>query len=100
MERHGLLGRYKEGDRVNSRRGPGSGGPEREARLVRDHVEDKEFCAVDKEGFLVYPATVKRVDGVSFLSVVYDCHQGAWRLSRTCDRGHRCRGTRVSCRVS
>ena len=76
VERHGLLGRYKQGDRVNSRRGPGDGGPDREARRARDNDADRQICAEDREGYLVYPATVTRVEGVRHVYVEYDCKKG------------------------
>ena len=67
-----MLQRYKVEDRVNSRRGPGRDA-EREPKLARSAAEEeKRRFAVDKEGYLVFPATVRRVVDVRSIVVEYD----------------------------
>ena len=76
VERLGLLRHYRVGDRVNSRRGPGAD-PQREPKLARlAGEEDLRRFAVDRDGYLVFPATVKRVEGVRFAWVEYDDFKG------------------------
>ena len=74
--RHGLLRCYKVGDRVNSCRGPGCE-REREGRLARSATEEElRRFAVDKEGYLIFPATVRRVVDVRFVVLEYDGFPG------------------------
>ena len=75
VRRHGLLREFRVGDRVNSRRGPGDDlgrGP-----VLADDAssEAQQNYATDKNGYLVFPATVTRVDGVERVFLRYD-HAG------------------------
>jgi hypothetical protein len=74
LARMGALLQFREGDRVNSVRGPGMD-PQRRSRRADDPdttQEERERFAVDESGCLVFPATVKRVLPDGSLLVVYD----------------------------
>jgi len=75
---HGMLREFKICDRVNSVRGPGED-LERQPKRAQD-ASDEERCqfSVDSNGCLVYPATVRAVDGPHKVSLEYDCCKGVW----------------------
>ena len=57
---------------MNSVRGP-SEDPERPPKLARDAgPEEKSSFAVGAQGYLVFPATVRRVEGAGVLMLEYD----------------------------
>ena len=75
FHRLGVLKHFRIGDRVNSTRGPG-GDLDRPARLSRVASEEEQKAfATDKEGRLVFPGTVTRLEGVEIVYVKYD-HTG------------------------
>ena len=75
MRRLGMLKHFRPGDRVNSTRGPGTD-LNRQPRLARDASgEERQEFATDKEGRLVFPGTVTRLEGVDRVYVKYD-HTG------------------------
>ena len=75
FHRLGMLKQYRIGERVNSTRGPG-GDLDRPARLSRVASEEEQKAfATDKEGRLVFPGTVTRLEGVEIVYVKYD-HTG------------------------
>ena len=83
VERYGMLQDYKVRDRVNSVRGPGAD-PDRPPKLARDATpEELSRCAVDPHGRLVYPATVRRVEGAAILMLEYDEFRGELYPERT-----------------
>ena len=70
-----MLRHYRVGDRVNSVRGPGAD-LERGVVYARDATDqDRTAFATNKEGHLVFPGTVTRVEGVERVYVKYD-HSG------------------------
>ena len=70
--RMGVLRQYREGERVNSNRGPG-GEVDRPVRYAsKASLEESERFAVDEEGCLVFPATVKRILADGRLVLKYD----------------------------
>ena len=75
FHRLGMLKHFRVGDRVNSTRGPGDD-LDRPPRLSRAASEEEQKAfATDKEGRLVFPGTVTRVEGVDRVWVKYD-HNG------------------------
>ena len=76
VKERGALRHFKVGDRVNSVRGLGDD-LDRPPKLARDATADeKARFATDAQGRLVYPATVRRVEGVGVLMLEYDHHFG------------------------
>ena len=71
----GVLRQYREGERVNSNRGPGAD-IDRPARQPTS-PEERERFAVDEAGYMVFPATVKSVLADGRLLVKYDDFDGA-----------------------
>ena len=67
MKQQGVLAHFKVDDRVNSVRGEGDD-LDRPPKLARDATpEERARFATDAQGRLVYPATVRRVEGLGVL---------------------------------
>jgi hypothetical protein len=82
VEREGMLQHYKVNDRVNSVRGPGSG-LERAPVMARDASEDwRRQYAEDAQGRLVFPGTVKGVEGPGIYKIEYDYLEGDSHVER------------------
>ena len=70
--RHGLLRGFRVADRVNSSRGPGADVDRAPVRAVDASAEARQQYTTDKDGYLVFPATVTRVEGVERVFLKYD----------------------------
>ena len=75
VRRHGLLRGFRVGNRVDSRRGPGVDVDRAPVRAVDASAEARQQYTTDKDGYLVFPATVTRVEGVERVFLKYD-HAG------------------------
>ena len=72
VKQQGVLAHFKVDDRVNSVRGEGRD-LDRPPKLARDATpEERARFATDAQGRLVYPATVRRVEGLGVLMLEYD----------------------------